>query len=185
MEPAFEPHGQIINADRMDNGEGPFYELQKRDCVHFIIPLELFPHDALHVFWLSLTRHPAIVTRVVCIRHGESTAGSTNSPDIEVYENFGTEPYTIVRGRVASTMDRLKSADYETYACVPPAPTVMDHCKWNFYAVSRTLPLEYWVATKEWNGMLRVGVLVEDLAVAAGLKRIWSVVAMGSAASAA
>ena len=117
-------------------------------------PRSSFSHlGALHVFWFSLTRHPDVVTRIVCVRRGQPAPGrGTESPAVYVCENTGPEPYPAVRRRAASSMYELASAACETCACAPPAPTGMDHSKWNCDAVSSLQPLEVWVAAREWDG---------------------------------
>lgn len=172
--PMYAQGGKPINGSLTDNGKSHFYELQKRECLHFLTPLDLFKHEALHVFWLSVIRHDAIVTRIVCGRHSKPLPGGGESPHVAVSSNLGQEPYPIVRRRAASTMEGLKDAVYETFACAPPDPDIMDHSKWNFDAVTSTLPQEFFVATKQWGGMIRIGVLIENLAVAAGLKMVYA-----------
>ncbi len=155
---------------KVEDGEPLFYEVQKRDFLYFLMPLGLFNHDALQVFWMSLIDHPAIVTRIVCSREATLHPSNTAFPRVTASSNIDGESYPIVRHRAASTMDGLKDAVYKTITCVPPDPAAMDHATWNCHAVSSTLPQEFWVVTRLWNGEIRVGVLIEDLALAAGLK---------------
>ena len=91
-----------------------------------------------------------------------------------VSSNLGGESYPIVRHRAASTVDELKHAEYRTLACVPPDPVVLDHATWNCHAISSALPQEFWVITKAWDGALQVAALIEDLALAAGLKAVYA-----------
>ncbi len=155
---------------KVEDGEPLFYEVQKRDFLHFLIPLGLFNHDALQVFRMSLLDHPAIVTRIVGRREATLHPGNTASPRVTVSSSIDGESYPIGRYRDASTMDGLKDVVYKTITCIPPDPAAMDHATWNCHAVSSTLPQEFWVVTRQWDGEIRVDVLIEDLALAAGLK---------------
>ena len=162
-----------------------FYEVQKRDFLHFLMPLELFNPDALQVFWMSLIGHPAIVTRMVCRRDATLYSGNTGPPRVTVSSNFDGDSYPILRHRAASTMDGLKDAVYKTIACVPPDPAALDHTTWKCDAVLSTLPQEFWVVTRSWNGEIRVGALIESLALVAGLKMAFAEGDAGDVGSAA
>ena len=142
----------------------------------------LFEHDALKNFLRSLQAQPDIVTGIIgkgLDRLFPPHTDIAESSDVRFSQNIGTDAYPIIRRRLASTVIGLTDAVYETCAWAGPDPKAPDLSAWKCDALSRALPLEFWVATKRWDGMVRVGVLVKELALASGLKAVFDEVAEG------
>lgn len=159
-------------SDLSDTNKSHYYELQKRDYLRFLAPEGIFgpatrlPHNPQSAFVSLLVDDPALITRVVRKNH-------VTLPNLAAGEYMGSGPVSIVRRRTATTWLGLDDAGYREDPCEPAVPVALDHPWWRCDAVARARPLEFRIATMDWDGRVRVGAAVEKAARQVGLQRIY------------
>lgn len=146
--------------ERLAIGGGYWYQIRQRPYLSFMTPLkDRIPQDTIERFCTLLLMH----SRIVAIVKQPGQPFRSSMPETHIV--------TITRS--ALSIEELYAEPFKPYTCVPCNGTLESET-WEVEAVIAAECLNISVASRSWDEDMDLLALIEGVAVAAGLERVYA-----------